>query len=1550
MTKSIHLTDIPIHSLITQWSEFLSLYATTNTSAGNAWRNDSVRGLSIMLSERKRVAQALTLDNFEQYKKNLNQAKTQADFLSPSASIQPALAESAKDSARLQTNQSDLHSTEQTDLITASTSATTYFDFACLTKQLTPLSGFVSLPKAEETDTDDIQRYLQTSEQLIPTAEAIYNATQSVAFGLRMGQSLKLPTFSTQTIYEDIVQGLEEYTHRKGDGVYLSQQGRTDYTDGLDFICVRQHAYKALGQAQALEDLIEITKNSPYFNALRQYQIEKETRALESATTAYRQAQEQYTPGSAEMATAEKQYAVAQEHYENNVSLWREKSYDEIILHARQVGLMEEADTHSFHFKYTHPSLDKLAIPALQRLKNAESEYRYLVDLQTEFYQQLQQNPNLLQSLSKIKITAPTVSLNWNISHQALSQIQNGEAVFKAVTTQMVQPYGFARSSTDLIERGALFLPETVALMQTRGAALPVIVATESWLEQNKTYQNAKYETTRFLSETSALQWLTEAMNESEHQKTADILLRNEMASSQIKKSFPDDADFAAAVDYGVVYGDNVTREILSVIKKIRQYPLQTWEEKLKEQTNAYEQETKRLEKIQQQLQHYSESDGTAYQTLLNQRDTLAKEIHQAQQDADSFLAEPDNAERLDEYITLQNNLNQKQAELQVITDKIQKTEQENPAWVALLQEQTQTQARINDLSAEKAQSELAVQCLQNNCYFKNVISYLSRQNDSAISDMTAFAKLYPEKEQEQLHALADSLQQLTDYTAELHYREQLVCAYQNSTRPQELLLQPNEQIQSPTQTGTDSQITAQAETNAQIFTQTNTKAHPDLQIPTQTGRQLFTNINAGTDFLFAPSTDNQSLTDEWEYRIRRYYSEKEGDTLPRAWRHADIAGLREELTARTEVATLLTADNFDDYKQRLSADLRQSISTATDIQARTKAEATRNRLLRAKDYTSFATAQGDYHVAKETIILPNDDNKEQVSYATALFAPAQHQRYEMIQSLAYALQTGQRIKTDSSQAKYQEIQTLIQQGVQYYGAHQDDYAGEDYRAGLWYQHVSRYGHRAVGYAETYQEAIETILSSPNGKLLQAYAIGKLHQSEEALRQDIERARKQYGADTRAYQQAEEQVKVKQAHLFDQQKETRACWDNLTTLKPVQTNLSASESLAQLKSLENNYFYLAELYNEFIEEYTNHPQAVRALLAEQQQLIQPNFERIYSLNNRFNPHNERYRLGQAGNQEESYQVAEADIKKRIQDETNLGNRLILNLAELRNNQTEQQQFQEALAHVASTATTLQTKEILSIVMQATRLSAISKEDLANKRRENAKRYKESAQRFKRKEITKQEFEQAKKNFQRENAVLNGAETGNYFYHALRYATHDTGSSAHRELSYHYRQDMACLREAGVWNAGSAVPQMNQKEIQHLQTQCTQNYELLFELASATERTRQLQTELQCRTLLLDYQSLLLQQGFQRQANQSQTISNGGHIPFVSENTDSRLQAYPSETHSNTYTKAHTESAETSPVQGINDKMRQFGQPYAEVLPDDKAFITQKATDKTNENR
>ncbi len=1547
MTESIHLTDIPIHSLITQWSEFLSLYATTNTSAGNAWRNDSVQGLSIMLAEQKRMAQALTLDNFEQYKESLKRAQAQADILSPAIQNQTSLSESEEGNTRSQTNQSELGQSNSADLITSNTSATTYFDFAWQTKQLAPLSGFVSLPQAEETNTDDIQRYLQTSDQLIPTATAVYNATQSVAFGLRIGQPLKLPTFSTQAIYEDIVRGLEEYMRRKDDGVYFSEQGRTDYTDGLDFTCIRKHAYKALGQAQALEDLIEVTKNSPYFNTLRQYQIEKETRALEVATEAYRQAQEQYAPESAEMATAEKQYAVAQEHYENNVSLWREKSYDEIILHARQVGLIEDTDTHSFHFKYTHPSLDKLAVPALQRLKNAESEYRYLVGLQTEFEQQRQQNPHLLQSLSKIQITAPTVSLNWDISQRALSQIQNGEAVFKSITNQMVQPYGFARSSTDLIERGALFLPETVALMQTRGAALPVIVGAESWLDQNQTYQNAKYETARFLSETSALQWLTEAMNVSEHQKTADILLRNETASNQIKKSFPDDADFTDAIEYGLVHGDNITREILSVIKEIRQYPLQTWEEKLKEQTNIYEQETKRLEKIQQELQHCSESDGAAYQTLLNRRDTLSKEIRQAQQDADAFLAEPDSSARLDEYITLQNNLNQKQAELQVITDQIQETEQANPAWVALLQEQAQIQARINSLSAEKAQSELAVRCLRQNCYFKNVISYLSGQNDSTISDMTAFAKLYPEKEQTQLHALADSLQQLTDSTAELYYREQLVCAYQNNTHAQELFLQPNEQIQSPKQTDTDLQVITPTQANAEVSAKTNTQPHTDSQIPAQSERQVFTNPNAGTDFLWTPATDNQALTDEWEYRIRHYYSEKRGDTLPDAWRHANVAGLREELTARAEVATLLTEDNFNDYQQRLSADLQQSISTATDIHARTEAEATRNRLLHAKDYTSFATAQGDYRVAKETIILPNDDNKEQVSYATALFAPTQHQRYEIIQSVAYALQTGQRIKADTSQAKYPEMQTLLQKGVQYYGAHQDDYAGEDYKAGLWYQYVSRYGHRAVGYAEAYHDAVEAILSSPNGKLLQAYAIGKLHQSEEALRQDIERARTQYGTDSPAYQLAKE---AWQKRLSEQQKETRARWDDLTALKPIQTNLSASESLAQLKSFENNYFYLAELYNEFIEEYTHHPQAVRALLTEQQQAIQPNFERIYSLNNRFNPHNERYRLGQAVNQAESYQVAEADIKKRIQDETNLGNRFLLNLTELRNNPTEQQRFQKALTQVASVATHPQTKEILSIVMQATQLSTASEEELTNRRRENTERYKASAQRFKRKEITKQEFEQEKKNYQRENAVLNGAETGNYFCHALRYVMHDTGSTAHRELSYHYRQDMACLREADVWDAGAVVPQMHQKEIQHLQTQCAQNYDLLFELVSATERTRQFQTELQCHALLLDYQGLLLQQGFQRPTNQFQPASNDENTPFVSEDTNSRLSAQPSEPLSDAYTKTHEESAEASPVPGVNDKMRQFGQPYTEVIPNDEAFITQKATDETHNNR
>ena len=125
MTESIHLTDIPIHSLITQWSEFLSLYATTNTSAGNAWRNDSVQGLSIMLAEQKRMAQALTLDNFEQYKESLKRAQAQADILSPAIQNQTSLSESEEGNTRSQTNQSELGQSNSADLITSNTSPTT---------------------------------------------------------------------------------------------------------------------------------------------------------------------------------------------------------------------------------------------------------------------------------------------------------------------------------------------------------------------------------------------------------------------------------------------------------------------------------------------------------------------------------------------------------------------------------------------------------------------------------------------------------------------------------------------------------------------------------------------------------------------------------------------------------------------------------------------------------------------------------------------------------------------------------------------------------------------------------------------------------------------------------------------------------------------------------------------------------------------------------------------------------------------------------------------------------------------------------------------------------------------------------------------------------------------------------------------------------------------------------------------------------------------------------------------------------------------------------
>ena len=979
-----------------------------------------------------------------------------------------------------------------------------------------------------------------------------------------------------------------------------------------------------------------------------------------------------------------------------------------------------------FQFPGRDSRFQSLLTPALINLNKAESEYAYLSGLYSEMQEALKQDENLKSELLKIDINPQPINLDTRLLQGA-----NTDALIASSENQLIQPKQIVGTPIEGAELAAF-------LVATRGLGIVKTTAVGTGVAVLEPYQTAKESTISYLSSLTPIKALAAGLSRKEIYNIANITQTNQSIERQVEGLMPSDDDLDRALQYAKQNGCLDANGILEQIIEIRSTPLSEWEKERQDLAEQIAKKEAELATISDEINKEKEKcpviniDGVDFpweKDAVDEsiRKIKALDIHKNEQNRssidDSELTEfqrsllniaqerkekekekGEEEKNLTQILTLiqgeyHDKRNALSEEAKTITEFIEQKEQEKG----------ELESKLADSKEQLRKAELAIRCLKDGRYFSNVIAYtkgidLSKSKEADLLQYQNVMAQYDDLTQTVLKDLIVSSQQLHETREELNYREQLVTwhhQHESSTRQKSLEQQSSEQ-----RNINDNQSSEKGSHKPET---TLKKEHQE----TAAKESVFNNPLLNQDF--TPITmiaDNSVLRDDWEKRILFYCRFSRNS----AWIDDSIGGLREGLNAYADGLEALTLDNFKDYQSHRKEVLTKRIASEKDIEDLIQLDAESNRLSRATNYADYGNMQGWCPSLQPTIVPPDEgdkDNISQVYWTLEKIQPTLNKRTEMVQSIAFAFETGKPLKK---------------------GSHQ------------WVSHENREycdflnHHRALGYAHAYRDAIETIRATPLGRAAIAYAKQKIDD-------DWFNTRSEYPlpSEMNAYSYRSERWRALRYPVI------------VSNFENQQSGERLESSLRQLEQLEDTYNLFVDSYNEFLEELEQNPDLIQLIPL---QYIQPEDFCQVDISQYFNADKAQFERASSDN-----------IEDRILKEQMTANYIIL-----QNDNGSREELKKQIEYARSDTSDPKTQELCDIALKALTLrmemegNPTIKDNIQKELTDFTEKYKglEVRQIFENQLVKKDEIQKDMDTCLKQIAIYKGALTGNYFYYASGY--------------------------------------------------------------------------------------------------------------------------------------------------------------------------------------
>lgn len=1346
-TQYVNLLDLPSYSSVFEWINMLHLYNSTSSESIRTKHLEYLYGLDELLSEYETTLTSLNPHNFKLFSEN------QKKYLSERIK---GLQEEYEQTTTLE---EQTRIAEQLSILNDMKimKPNSYYDYYLTTLAIEakhhtgnrPKKPQINVPTPPHSDSTTAQQvYIKTAEKILPMNSLGFDISQGIHYSLETGKPLPSITPHSHELYKAMQKGFLDYSLHKN-------------VDQTEFDNIQKHAYQAIGRTQALIDVLDVMQSPQHFDLLRRYQIYKLNKEKKA--------------GSRVINALDASFQITE--------LWSGGSYNDLIALAYTRGLITLPQKGDFQFPGRDIRFQSLLTPALINLNKAESEYAYLSGLYSEMQEALKQDENLKSELLKIDINPQPISLGTRLLQGA-----NTNALITSSENQLIQPKQIVGTTIEGAELAAF-------LVATNGLGIVKTAAVGTGVVVFEPYQTAKESTISYLSSLPAIQALATGLNSKEINDIAYIAQTNQSIERQVEGLMPSDDDLDRALQYAKQNGCLDANGILEQIIEIRSKPLSEWEKERQDLAEQIAKKEAELATISDEINKEKEKcpiisiDGVDFPweedavndaiRKITDLNTIKKKKKQPSID-ESELTEFQRSllniaqERQEkaggkslvriltsirrEYQAKRNDLIEQNKDVIKTAESIEQKEQEKG----------ELESKLADSKEQLRKAELAIRCLKDGRYFSNVIAYtkgidLSKSKEADLLQYQNVMAQYDDLTQTVLKDLITSSQQLHETREELNYREQLVTwhhQHESSTRQKSLEQQSSEQ-----RNINDNQSSEKGSHKPET---TLKKEHQE----TAAKESVFNNPLLNQDF--TPITmiaDNSVLRDDWEKRILFYCRFSRNS----AWIDDNIGGLREGLNAYADGLEALTLDNFKDYQRHRQEVLTKRIASEKDIEDLIQLDAEINRLSQATNYADYGNMQGWSPSLRPTIVPPdegNKDNIDQVYWTLEKIQPTLNKRTEMVQSIAFALETGRPLKKGSHRL-----------------SSETDY---DYRNFQSY-------HRALGYAHTYRDAIETISSTPMGRVAYAYALSKAReqykQAPELAKQAFERLQemnqvmkelnlgtneKTSGKDKWPYfippmddiqnnNQSRLNKRFEAEILRDAQYRLNRLeiFGSLTMVAESPQSESCQKytlsqqsdfSFNQLKKLEDTYNFFVDSYNEFLKELEKNPELI-------QQYTRPE---------------DFCRLGTTqyfyADKAQFERASSDNIEERILKEQTTANDIILqnNNGTREELRSKDEKLKKQIEYARSNASDPKTQEQLDIALEALTLrmemegNPTIKDNIQKELTGLTEKYEVLELQSNRSDIDISKIQKDMDTCLKQIAIYKGALTGNYFYYASGY--------------------------------------------------------------------------------------------------------------------------------------------------------------------------------------
>ncbi len=263
--------------------------------------------------------------------------------------------------------------------------------------------------------------------------------------------------------------------------------------------------------------------------------------------------------------------------------------------------------------------------------------------------------------------------------------------------------------------------------------------------------------------------------------------------------------------------------------------------------------------------------------------------------------------------------------------------------------------------------------------------------------------------------------------------------------------------------------------------------------------------------------TVNQRLAAEYEGVIRCFLDVKKDNKIFDEYFDASkseyVAGTQKGIEARLDLQRQLAVDNFEQYKKARLTEIQRLLKDKRLSEKRCEDLAYEARLLEvSSSYNAFGRNMRNFGDFEFNIYIPDDvnddhkNNRNQLKTVEKEIRDLINRRYEMMQSLSFSMSNGDKIPTSDVKVDDYFDQILI--GLDNYRSNKktksfvDDIYDRDYdlfNQQLEYEQIGIPVARMKGMTQTYQDAVQALVSSPMFKPMCSYYMTKAIKEKDQL-------------------------------------------------------------------------------------------------------------------------------------------------------------------------------------------------------------------------------------------------------------------------------------------------------------------------------------------------------------------------------------------------------------------------------------------------------------------